>query len=64
MTDPNRNSPNSRRQPYQKPVLVQIKLVVEEAIFAACKTGTVTGPGGPGCTKPNGNGACQGQGGS
>jgi len=63
MTEPSRNSPNPPRQPYQKPALVQVKLIVEEAVFTSCKTGTMSGPGGAGCKNvPRGN--CQGLGGS
>ncbi len=36
------------RQPYRKPQLKQVKLVVKEAVLSGCKTGdSIIGPLGP-----------------
>ena len=43
------NQGREARRVYQAPVMALVQLRPEEAVLAACKTGTVSGPGYSGC---------------
>ena len=43
---------NSGKRPYTKPAVAKVPLIPEEAVLAACKSGTARGPGqSPRCNK-------------
>jgi hypothetical protein len=66
MMTKNKSETNSRRNPYQKPKLEQVQLVVDEVVLAACKGTNIVGPGRPAgsqCTHPS-KGPCSSIGGS
>jgi hypothetical protein len=42
----------TKRQPYIKPKLEEVKLAVEEAVLQTCKTQTVVGPNPSGACGP------------
>jgi hypothetical protein len=48
-----------KKKPYLRPEIKQVPLRAEEAVLAACKTHSGTGPAGGPC---HGHGGCQGQG--
>jgi len=43
------NQGREARRVYQAPVMALVQLRPEEAVLAACKTGTIVGPGSSGC---------------
>lgn len=43
------NQGREARRVYQAPVMALVQLRPEEAVLAACKSSTVTGPGESGC---------------
>lgn len=42
---PDENQNDGRKRPYAKPEMTRVLLVTEEAVFAGCKSTTLSGPG-------------------